>query len=277
MGIVFLILIISGVVTWVFFRENILNAAWNKAAGKLKIKGYSLSCESKGFEGLFTISLKQVSLTQKSDTLFVSQSAKAGIDIWNSIWKGPTLSMISVSDTRINLYKNSNGCNYCGLSSSKTKSEKSSEPIAQRIFNLLKKSLEKTPGNIEINHFKLTYSDSFETYGLEIPNLTYDKKDIEGSLKIAEGSVASGFSLKGNLDRKHITGKIRITPVSGSYAELPLIKKRFGIMAGFSEADMEIAELQMHGGILRIDALGKIKNAIVDDRRLADTSVIFRE
>ncbi len=275
-GITLLISILIGIVVWVFFRGNILNAAWNRAANGLKAKGYELQCTEKGFDGLFTIQVKGLSLERNKEALVKSENISAGIDIWGSIISGPTLASLELSKTHINLYKNASGCNYCGLSSGKKQSTESKEPLTQRLFNLIKKALAKTPGNIELADFKLRYNDSGETYGLDIPSLSYRKKDLKGSLRIWEGNIQSGFAIAGTLDRKQISGKVQITPESGDYAELPLIRKRFNVKAGFSKADFEITELDMTGGVLEIQADGHIQNAIVDDRRLADTSVIFK-
>ncbi len=262
---------------WLFFRNSVLDKAWKQAQQKLEQKGYTLQCKEKGFEGLFTVAFSNLQLQQKESVLFSSQRTALSVDLWNSIWNGPTIGSIELKQTRISAINDKNGCNYCGLIERNTRKKQSKDPLVQRMFSLVKGALAKIPGTITLADFNAYYRDSSNQIGVEIPMAVYDGDDIQGTLRIAENDHKNGFLLSGVLDRGDITGKLLIKPENKSWAELPFLKRIFGVSAGFGLADFTLDKFDMNGGILNIEASGKVERVTVNDKRLADTNVIVRE
>lgn len=263
---------------WFAFRNTILEKGWQKAVAKLSDKGYRLSCSSKKFSGLFTVSVEKMLLLSPKDTLLYSEKIEAGIDIWETAFSGPALSSLELLNTRVNLVNKGPDCNFCGLKSSENKEtdEKDDRPLAQRMFDLLKRLLARAPADVKITDFTAKYTDSFDVNQLSIPELSYVRKDIYGKLLFAENGHSTGFQIKGNLNKRKITGKLELTPVSGKWAELPLLKSKMGIAAGFEKADFELEELDMKSGVLHLTADGHFQGITIDDRRIADTNVTIR-
>lgn len=272
----FLLLGISG---WFVFRGKILNYAWEKAENKLRNKGYTLACEVKQFSGLFEVTLQNINLNLKDDTLFHSNKVIAGISIWESIFNGPALSDLELEHTRINLINRPDYCNFCGLKSSSSTKEETGvkEPLTQRLFDLLKRGMAKIPANFRNNNFSIKYTDSSDVFGVSIPGMTYLNNDLDGILLISENERKTGFAIKGFLNRKKITGKLEIKPQTGQWAELPVLKRKLGIAAGFQVADFELEELSMSSGVLQLVADGHFKGVTIDDRRIADTNVVIND
>lgn len=272
------IMLAGGLLLWLALRGSILNAAWDKAAQKLKSKGYSLTCTDKSFTGLFSVGIRNLKLENTNSSLLQAAEIEVTADIWKSIWNGPTIGSLKLDSTSASLINDSNGCNYCGLSSgSRTNEKKSTEPMTQRLFNLLKRGLAKVPGTIMLQEFSISYKDSQNITALHIPALTYSSEDIDGSVRIAENGRQTGFTIKGDLDRSDITGQLQIKPEKGRWSELPLLMRSFGISAGFEAADFRLEELDMQSGVLKMVADGHVSGVTVDDRRLTDTTVIVRQ
>ncbi len=267
--------IVLGLTGWMVFRNKILNYAWDKATNKLETKGYLLQCETKGFSGLFTTSFTKIKLSLKQDTFVTIEKLDAGIAVIKSIFEGPTLSDLQMDKSRIELVKTPVYCNFCGLSEKKEKTT-STKPFVQRIFDLLKRSVSKIPSTLILNDFVATYQDSSDTMGISIPNVKYKNKDIAGTLHILENENRTSFAIAGTLNRSSLKGKLIIKPVGKKWAELPVIKRKFNLSAGFEEADFELEKLDMDDGVLRVVADGHFQGITVDDRRLADTTVIIK-
>ncbi|MBL7812223.1 MAG: transglycosylase domain-containing protein [Bacteroidetes bacterium] len=275
-GISVLILTILFLAGWFLFRGQILNYAWNKAARKVQEKGYLLQCSQKGFSGVFTAEIQNLTLSLTTDTVAKARKLEAEIAIWASLWNGPTLDGLELTSMHLNLVRTPAYCNFCGLSSSERKTEKSSDPLAQRFFNLVRRSVARIPGKLLLTDFRLRYRDTADTLGLYIPNLSYRHNDLKGSITLQENDHSTGFAIQGELRRSNITGRLSLQPTTGKWAALPVLKRKFNLLAGFEKADFALEELDMRGGVLHLVADGKVTGVTVNDRRLADTNVIIR-
>lgn len=264
-------------VLWFAFRNQILQMAWEKAVAKTAKKGYTLTCADKGFSGIFTVGFDSLHLHKSGNTLLYSQKLSVSVDVWKTIWNGPTIGGIKLLNTRITAVNDETGCNYCGLMEKSERSQKSKDPLVQRIFNLIKRGLAKVPGTIELKNVSAEYRDTGNAIGLEIPNLIYDGDDISGVLGIRENSKKNTFNIAGELDRGDITGSLIIQPLGKAQNELPFLKSRFGVSAGFQKADFTLDKFDMSGGVLQIQAKGAVQGIFVNDKRLADTNVVIRE
>jgi hypothetical protein len=262
---------------WFAFRNQILQMAWEKAIAKTAKKGYTLTCSNKGFSGIFTVSFDSLHLHKSGNTLLFSEKLSVSVDIWKSIWNGPSIGGINLKKTRITAVNDETGCNYCGLIEKSERSQNSKDPLVQRIFNLIKRGLSKVPGTIELENVSAEFRDTGNIMGVVMPNLIYDGDDISGTLGIRENSQKNTFNISGELDRDDITGSMIIQPVGNAQNELPFLKSRFGVSAGFQKADFTLEKFDMSGGVLQIRAKGAVKNVFVNDKGLADTNVIVKE
>ena len=262
---------------WFAFRNQILSMAWEKAVAKTAKKGYTLTCAGKGFSGIFTVGFDSLYLHKSRNTLLFSEKLSVSVDIWKSIWNGPSIGGINLKNTRITAINDETGCNYCGLIEKNEQNKKSDDPLVQRIFNLIKRGLSKVPGTIELQNISAEFRDTGNIMGVVMPNLIYDGDDISGTLGIRENSQKNTFNISGELDRDDITGSMVIQPVGNAQNELPFLKSRFGVSAGFQKADFTLEKFDMSGGVLQIRAKGAVKNVFVNDKGLADTNVIVKE
>jgi len=275
LGLIFLALL-----AWFSLRNYALSRAWDKAVSKMQSKGYVLSCEKKSFSGWFTLDFENTQLSLKRDTLLYCKKLEAGISLWKTIWNGPSLSSLNLEGTRISLRNDSSYCNYCQLQgqkdSSETKSD-SDDPLVQRVFDLVKRTVAKIPGELVLKDFRFQYTDTLGSSGMRIPEVNYSGKELLGELYFIENNNEAGFKISGDFDRRNLTGKLLIKPAKTKWVELPGLKSRLGIAAGFESAEFMLEELDMKRGVLNVIADGHFKGITIDDRRIADTSVIVRE
>lgn len=270
--------IVLFIIFWLILRPQILNYGWKKAVAKAAEKGLALQCTDKKFSGIFEISFSGLTAAGKTDTLFSAKTITAGIDIWGSIWNGPSLSSLYLEKTNINLIKTKDHCNFCNLTDKeKSTVKKQKDPLAQRMFNLLKSTLNRMPSDFRMDAFNLRYQDTNDLISLEIPKFSYIKRDMTGMVRLIENGKSSGFKLQGEINRRNITGKLNIKPEKGSWVQLPVIESKFNIKGGFKSADFELEEMDMQSGVLNIIADGHFSGVLVDDRRIADTTVVIND
>jgi hypothetical protein len=263
-------------IVWFAFRNQILQMAWEKAVDKTGKKGYTLTCTDKSFSGIFTVGFDSLHLHRAGSTLFFAEKLSVSVDVWKSLWNGPSIGGIKLINASITAVNDKTGCNYCGLIEKSEQTQKSDDPLVQRIFNLIKRGLAKVPGTIELQNTKAEYRDTANMIGLDVVSLVYDGDDVTGALGIVENGKKNTFTLSGNLDRSDITGSLVIEPSNGN-SELPFLKSRFGVSAGFRKADFTLENFDMSGGVLQLQAKGAVQGIFVNDKRLADTNVIIKE
>ncbi|MFM7765347.1 MAG: hypothetical protein ACKO6I_06760, partial [Sphingomonadales bacterium] len=173
-------------VLWFAFRNQILQMAWEKAVAKTEKKGFTLTCSHKGFSGVFTVGFDSLHLHKSGNTLLFSEKLSVSVDIRKTLWNGPTIAEVKVSNTRITAINDANGCNYCGLIEKSERSKKSKDPLVQRVFNLIKRGLAKVPGTIELQNVSAEYRDTSNVIGVDISKLRYDGDDISGAVGVLE-------------------------------------------------------------------------------------------
>lgn len=263
--------------SWFIFRINILNYVWHKAEVKFERKGYNLACSKKGFTGLFTVKLTDLTLQFKTDTLLYSREIYATISVWKSVFLKPSLSELSLNNTNITLINKPDYCNYCNLKPDKKNQtgDLKSQPLAQRLFNLLETGLGQIPAKISNKSLNISYSDSSDNFGLSIPSLVYHHNEIKGIFNFNENGYKTGFNISGNLNRRKINGQLEIKPQIGKWVELPVLKRKLGISTGFEKANFKLEELEMSNGILHVVADGEFQGITINDKRVADTNVVI--
>ncbi|MBS3913941.1 MAG: transglycosylase domain-containing protein [Bacteroidetes bacterium] len=271
------ILIAVSIAGWFVFRGQILNMAWNKAADKLKSKGYALQCSTKEFQGFFTVHVADLSLTKKQDTLLFSQNISATVGIWASIWNGPTLSGLEMENTRIELVRKPGYCNFCDLKGSEKVESPTKEPLVQRAFNFIKRTIAKIPDDFTLKEFSAFYNDSSDRFGVQIPTLQYTNNDVDGIMRIVENQNKTGFHLKGEFSKRKMTGNLKVTAEKGKWVQLPILKRKLNTSAGFEMAEFELEEMEMQGGTLHVVADGHFKGVTIYDKRVADTNVVVKD
>jgi hypothetical protein len=263
---------------WLIIRNSILNYAWQKATAALHSRGYELQCEQKGYSGLFTVEIKKLRVNYSRQAMFAADTARVGIAVWRSLWNGPSLDGLELYNTRIDLYRNARGCNFCRLNTAeKTETRREATPLYQKLFELLKRGLQKIPGKIVLSRFNASYADTAHTTAVIIPALTYKHNDLQGSISINEDGHLTGFKVAGNLNRNNIQGRLSLKPEGQKWVELPLLRRLLKSSAGFESVDFDLKSLEMDNGVLTLDAEGRLKGLTVNDRRLADTFVVVND
>lgn len=179
-------------IVWLSFRGILLNWAFNKAVVKLEKKGYSLTCNEKGFTWLFGVHLKGLSLNYNqqipapNDTLPTAQKAiykslpntpvfacddlAIGINVWKFWDIG--LSGFETEQLSLHLVNLPNYSNYCGLMGSDDKPEEKANPNKDPIVSLfrqLESYIGKAPNHLEMRQTQMALTDTTGTFSVNCP------------------------------------------------------------------------------------------------------------
>jgi len=209
-GIAFAIFLI----VWLSCRGFLLNWAFNKAVVKLDKKGYTLTCQEKGFTWLFGVHLKGLILNYNqpipapNDTLPTAQKAiykslpntpvfackdlAIGLNVWK-FWN-IGLSGFETEQLSLNLVNLPNYCNYCGLMGSDDKPEEKANPNKDPIVNLfrqLESYIGKAPNYLEMRDTKMSLTDTTGTFSLQLPNTLFKHKALSMQLLATSEKINS--------------------------------------------------------------------------------------
>ncbi len=269
------ILALSG---WFLLRQQLLNKGWDKAVSKMEDKGYVLNVEKKQFSGWFEVEFRQLNLSVEQDTVAKIEKIQVAFNPWKILTEGIGLSSIKIEKAKISLFKDSQYCNYCRLVPSKNSKElKSSKPLFQRVFQMVRRLLNKAPSQVQMLESSIFYSNKKDTYSINIDKTFYNGDQLNTLLGISESGKFQQFEIKGNFDADHITGKLVIAPVGRTFTLLPLLQTRFNLQAGFKKLKLRLDELDVHGGALHFRAGAGFDQLMVKHKRISDTQVVVNK
>lgn len=297
-GIISGILILLFFVVWFSFRNYFLETAFSKAQFSFAKKGYTLTCNNKGFDGVFGIHFSKLYLdkTEKIDSfhlldypLFTADQISVSISIWRSIWNGPSLGNFKAIKLNVNLVDSANVSNYKALLKSENSSpkEKKKDDLANSIFKKVKSVIAKSPAWVNLEQINIHFQDSALHISVSIPNCTYIHQDIKGEINFSTENPllsethyqsgqqiilrnAKGFAFEGQLDRDDLTGEVTILGSKNQkFVEIPFIIGGLG----FKRAHFVLNSLDQTRKGIEFDAQGEISQLKAEEKRISDTLV----
>lgn len=177
-------------------------------------KGYSLTCNEKGFTWLFGVHLKGLSLNYNqqipapNDTLPTAQKAiykslpntpvfacddlAIGINVWKFWDIG--LSGFETEQLSLHLVNLPNYSNYCGLMGSDDKPEEKANPNKDPIVSLfrqLESYIGKAPNHLEMRQTQMALTDTTGTFSVQLPNTLFKHKELSMQLLATSEKVNS--------------------------------------------------------------------------------------
>ena len=302
-GIVAGIILLLFFVAWFSLRGWILNTAYSKIQNKLKAKGYTLTVQEKGFEGVFGVHFKDIYLnvsnTDSSELLkyplLNAKEVSVSISIWRTIWHGPSLGNVKAIKLVVNAIDSANINNFKALYASDDKPKefsKSKDDLANSIFKKVKKIISQAPAWVDLEDVNIHYQDYARHMTLNIPLCKYVNSDISGEINFTSANPylneakfkanspvfvqtnsTKGFAYNGELDRDDLTGEITIIGANKKkFVELPFV---IGGM-GFKKAHFVLNSLDQTNKGIEFDAQGEIEDLKAESKRISDTLVTVK-
>jgi hypothetical protein len=257
-------------------REALLNTAIKKAINKAD-KEYDLilKIESVGFAGLSTVSFKNITVIPRGkDSLARIINFRVGVKLFPLIFGDIKLSEIKLERGFINLVKKDSLSNFDFLFRKKNKDvteENTEMDLGKLANNLINQLLYKIPDDMDIRDFEIKFRDDSGSVSLFARSASIGGGDVKSTILVngnesvwhTEGTVDPGdkqLNLKLFADNKKV--------------ELPYLEKRFGLKLNFDLATTEIRGMNRSGGQLEVNGSWRVKNLLVNHRRIAGNDII---
>ncbi len=257
-------------------REALLNTAIKKAINKAD-KEYDLilKIESASFAGLSTVNFKNITVVPRGkDSLARIINFRVGVKLFPLIFGDIKLSEIKLERGFINLVKKDSLSNFDFLFRKKNKDvteEKTEIDLGKLANNLINQLLYKIPDDMDIRDFEIKFRDDSGSVSL-----------YTGSATIDGGDVNSTVLVNGNESVWHVEGTVNPADkqldlklfADNKKVELPYLEKRFGLKLNFDMAMTEIRGVNRSGGQLEVNGSWRVKNLLVNHRRIAGNDMI---
>ncbi len=257
-------------------REALLNTAIKKAINKAD-KEYDLilKIESASFAGLSTVNFKNITVVPRGkDSLARIINFRVGVKLFPLIFGDIKLSEIKLERGFINLVKKDSLSNFDFLFRKKNKDvteEKTEIDLGKLANNLINQLLYKIPDDMDIRDFEIKFRDDSGSVSLYTRSATIDGGDVNSTVLVngtesvwhVEGTVNPGDK---QLDLKLFADNKKV--------ELPYLEKRFGLKLNFDMAMTEIRGVNRSGGQLEVNGSWRVKNLLVNHRRIAGNDMI---
>ncbi len=257
-------------------REALLNTAIKKAINKAD-KEYDLilKIESASFAGLSTVNFKNITVVPRGkDSLARIINFRVGVKLFPLIFGEIKLSEIKLERGFINLVKKDSLSNFDFLFRKKNKDvteEKTEIDLGKLANNLINQLLYKIPDDMDIRDFEIKFRDDSGSVSLYTRSATIDGGVVNSTVLVngtesvwhVEGTVNPGDK---QLDLKLFADNKKV--------ELPYLEKRFGLKLNFDMAMTEIRGVNRSGGQLEVNGSWRVKNLLVNHRRIAGNDMI---
>ena len=244
-------------------REALLNTAIKKAINKAD-KEYDLilKIESASFAGLSTVNFKNITVVPRGkDSLARIINFRVGVKLFPLIFGDIKLSEIKLERGFI-LFRKKN---------KDVTEEKTEIDLGKLANNLINQLLYKIPDDMDIRDFEIKFRDDSGSVSLYTRSATIDGGDVNSTVLVngtesvwhVEGTVNPGDK---QLDLKLFADNKKV--------ELPYLEKRFGLKLNFDMAMTEIRGVNRSGGQLEVNGSWRVKNLLVNHRRIAGNDMI---
>lgn len=271
------------IIIYFVFRGLLLN--WIIAKVEKKFKAdykMDLTIAENGFEGISTLSLKNIRLAQEDQSPVFTAS---------SLQIEPSLSSLLIGDIRIKSFYLSNSllylsgkkdsCNYCAfLQKDSTKNVERvandlvpSSNYSAMLNSLLRKAFNLAPQQAEIKNLQIAYVNDTILERIHIPFYKADKERIEGTVK----DVKSNFQWQweGTFSQRDETFDITFYPLSEDRQSIPLLSSFFGLDCSMDSLHLALSGLHYGGGRLDLSGHFSTENFRVFHKRISQDTVKF--
>lgn len=257
-------------------REAILKAVIKKAVGKAdRDFDLELKIESAKFVGLSSVQFKNISLLPRGkDSLAKIDNFRVGVKLFPLLFGDIKLSEINLDKGEINLIKKDSVSNFDFLFRKKkteNPDEKAELNLGKFANSLINQMLYKIPDEMDIRDFRITFQDDSNKVDLYTSSATIDGGDVSSNIHV--NGKESVWHVEGNVDPGDKELNLMLF-ADNKKVELPYLEKKFGLKLNFDTVFTEMHGARLSGSELEINGSWKVKNLLVNHKRIAGNDII---
>ena len=265
------------IVLYFLFRGIVLDKIIHKFEQSLS-KEYEidLSIEQSSFNGISTISLKGIRLSQEGKrVLFLADSVRVEHSISALITGEIKIKSIYLLNSKLSLICDSTICNYSSLLKPKkvnqTKKTDSETNYASVLNKILRKVFNLAPQQANIEKFQLEFKNDSIYENIFIPSYRATEKLLEGIVQ----DLSSGYQWKwtGSFSQRDETFDVSFFPLSSKAQNLPILRSFFSIDCSMDTLHLALYNIHYGNGKLNNDGHFSTENLRVFNTRISQDTV----
>lgn len=271
--------LLLGIGAYFALRNYILQKAVGKVKAKIENATYlSFSSQNARFTSLNTIEINQISLVpQNKDTLFTTDTVRVSVKLLPAIFGRVRLSNLQVSNTHINLRKDSLQTNFRGLMKPRKKKENEENKerdYSKSAFEYIKTILRYLPDAVVVNNARISlkYNDGLQHITLQ--QLNWQDDNFTALIQPQKEYSTQPWVAKGFFDKDHIKGEFELTgeeDINLYFASL------FKSGLRFKKLHLTIDKLDYENKVLLFEGMGDIDSLKIYNARLSKDTVVFAQ
>ena len=257
-------------------REALLKVAIQRIINKADREyDLELKIETAKFVGLSSVQFKNITLLPKGkDSLARIDNFRVGVKLFPILFGDIKLSEIKLDKGKVNLIKKDSVSNFDFLFRKKkaeNPEEKSELNLGRFANSLINQMLYKIPDDMDIRDFRINFQDDSNSVDLYTSIATIDGGDVSSTINI--NGNESVWHVEGNVDPGDKELNLMLF-ADNKKVELPYLEKKFGLKLNFDTVFTEMKGARLSGSQLEINGSWKIKNLLVNHKRIAGNDII---
>lgn len=280
-----LLVLITLISIGLVITKSLLHSKIEEKLKTFDLKGYSLKYNTVEINGFNTIHFSDLIIVSPiNDTIFKTQDFRVKVSLRKLLTKQIDIRNIYLSNSSLNLMKDSLSCNYCMLLSDKDVNNDSvpgsetndinfsaqANRLANTLFNLI-------PNNLEIENFRISYLYYNDTINATIDHTEIRDNKFNLNCDIRENSLHQIINITGELDKagKKIHGKITNNETTGNPFTIPFARMKYSALIQMNSLDFKIYFPETTNSVVKLDADFICNDLHLKQSRLADTTIFI--
>lgn len=269
--------LLIGVIGYFSLRNYLLQKAVAKVKSKIENSTYlTFNADGAKFTSINTVQLTHISLVpQNKDTLFTTDTLSVSVKLLPALFGKIRLADIKVSNTLVNLRKDSLQTNFRALlkprKKQNNKADKESD-YSKKIFQYIKKLLAYLPDAVTVTNakVKLQYNDSFRHITLQ--KLDWENDNFKAIITPQKEFGNHNWIATGFFDKYDIKGELELTSnesINLYFASL------FKSGLRFNKLHLTVDELDYQDKKLVFKGKGDIDTLAIYNSKISKDTVVF--
>jgi len=275
-GVVIVILLIG----FLFFRNELLDQAIDKAAVTMKLEYNSeFHVKKSSFDGLSGIELREITLAPHGlDTIFKIQRIKTSVNLWKLLIGDVQLGTLEIKNGYVQLTKKGKVKNF-GAFLKKDKNEPKTDKkrdYAEFAYRIISKVLNLVPTDMALENLVFKIDDNGKKATINIKKLTLFESKLESAIEVKTNTFSQRWRINGMADPRNKKGDLRFFNIDTGAIKVPYFDERYNLKMSFDSIRFNIQNIDMSGGELHLDGYSSISNLNINHRRIANKDVTIK-
>lgn len=274
---IFLLAFAGGIIAY-SKREALLKTVIEKSIARAKSK-YNLNVKigSYRFSGLSTVHFKNITVVpEERDSLANIKDLTVGVKLFPLIFGKVKISELGIENSLISLTKKDSISNYDFIfkKDKKDSTKKSDINLSDLANNLINKTLDKIPEEMNIKQFMIRFDEDTTHVSLLTETATINNGEVNSTLKV-NGNEAI-WHIAGSADPSNQQLDLKFY-ADRKKVEFPYLENRYNLKLNFDTVRTIMTSAKKVRDEFEIEGSWSVKNLLINHARIAANDVVIKD